>query len=132
VSAPPQVLRHRFRNGRWEALLRHPGGAPPAVEALWADRPLPGLELQPDGEDGALWHLRLPIPAEAISEGMQTFLLRRPETGETLCRFALLAGRALEEDVMAELAFLRADLDLLKQVVRRLMAERERPGDGAD
>jgi hypothetical protein len=80
---------------------------------------VPGLTVQPRPDDPGTHAVRLPIPAEALSEGVQTFLFRDKATGETLQHFTIVTGVAMEEDIRAEVDLLRAELDMLKRAFRR-------------
>ena len=77
-----------------------------------------------DREMANVWTLSVPIPSELISDGVQTFLVREATQTETLTRFSIAAGEPLQEDVLAELDLLRAELDLLKRAFRRHCSER--------
>jgi len=105
----------RIRNGHWEALLSAPDAAGLAVTHL--EKPLPGLNAQPDG--AGRWRLSLPIPPEVLNDGVQTFLLTDAPSGEVLAHFSIIAGVPLEDDLRAELDLLRAELDMLKAAFRR-------------
>ena len=65
--------------------------------------------------------LRVPIPAWALNEGVQTFVVQAG--GERLAQFTLIAGQPLEEDIRAEVSLLRAELDLLKRAFQRHLRE---------
>jgi hypothetical protein len=114
--ADRQLVQTRIRAGVWEAVLT---GAtdPPRIEVLHLGAALPGLTVGPAPGGGLA--LRLPIPAECLNEGVQTFVVRDAEAGETLGHFTVLTGVALEEDIRAEIDLLRAELDLLKRAFRR-------------
>ncbi len=61
--------------------------------------------------------VKVPIPAEVLSEGVQTLLVRHGS--ETLAHFTIITGVAMEDDVRAEIDLLRAELDMLKRAFRR-------------
>ncbi len=105
----------RIRAGHWEAMLAGPDAA--GLEVSHLERRLPGLEVKPDG--AGRWRLSLPIPAELLNDGVQTFLLTDGPSGEVVAHFAIVAGVALEEDLRAEIDLLRAELDMLKRAFRR-------------
>ncbi|MDR5651007.1 hypothetical protein [Ruixingdingia sedimenti] len=110
----------RLRAGVWEGILAAaPGSAAPAIEVMHMERPVGGATVTTLSDRPGQWALRVPIPAEAISDGVQTFLIRHAGTGETLASFAVLAGTALEQDIRAEVDLLRAELDMLKRAFRR-------------
>lgn len=117
-----------LRGGLWEGVLQ--ADAPPARIALTMNGRTVGLAgTEPAGE--GLWHIRTPIPAETLAEGMQTYLLilddgtgmEGPRPGALrLGQLPLLAGEGLDGDLRAEIDLLRAELDLLKREFRRLAA----------
>jgi hypothetical protein len=73
------------------------------------------------------WFLRLPVPADRLDDGVQTFLLRDRDGGQTLGHFSIVAGLPLEADLRAEIDLLRAELDLLKRVFRRHLGRQPDP-----
>ena len=110
----------RLRNGMWEGRIT---GAPdsgrrPEIRVSHLDREIDGLALT-EGDAPGTWELSVPIPAEAIAEGVQTFLIEDAETGTRLSDFTLIAGEPAGDDLRAEVALLRAELDMLKRAFRR-------------
>ena len=59
------------------------------------------------------------MPVEAVGDGVQTFLILDMRRDTVLTSFSLLGGEALSEDMRAEMALLRAELDMLKRAFRR-------------
>ena len=112
-----ELTKIRLMEGIWEGALTGANGAPD-LRALHLDREILGLEVFPQ-DDGDGWNVRLPIPMELISDGVQTFVIVDAATGDQLAHFALLAGEALAEDIRAETDLLRAELDMLKRAFRR-------------
>ncbi|MCF3594926.1 hypothetical protein LZG00_13045 [Rhodobacteraceae bacterium LMO-12] len=115
------VTGTRMKEGVWEAILRREGedgfADLPKVEVTLDNLQVAGVVVSPDQEGGYV--LRVPVPKEAISDGIQTFLVKDANTGEKLESFAVVAGEALEDDVRAEIGLLRAELDMLKRAFRR-------------
>ena len=118
--ATPVITRSTLRNGIWEGRIETAEGAEPAVEVCLGERALPGLSLRPDGAGS--WELSVAIPADCISDGVQTFVIRERESGLPAGHFTLVAGAAAEDDLRAEIALLRAEIDMLKQAFRRHVA----------
>lgn len=118
--ADMQIAQARLLGGVWEARLTGPE-TEPRLSVTHLGEPIDGLTVTPDGDRA--WHLRIPIPAAAVSDGVQTFLVTDTAGGQTLARFTLVAGEPLAEDLRAEIALLRAELDMLKQAFRRHAAQ---------
>jgi len=114
------LTKTRLSRGVWEGMLtgQGAGSEPPALEVTHLGTPLEGVDLRATGEPGQ-WLVRVPVPAELIADGVQTFLIRDPATGETLESFAVIAGEALSHDIRAEMTLLREELDMLKRAFRR-------------
>lgn len=111
--AKPTLLESRIRAGVWHGLVR--ADAAPQLEVLHQGGALAGVQVEPAGRD---WAVTAPIPAGALNEGVQAFLVRGAD-GEVIASFAVSAGEALGGDPVAEIALLRAELDLLKAAFRR-------------
>lgn len=112
-----KLTKTRIRGGVWEGVLTGAGGTPPKLDVLHLERPLPGvLVTAVPGREGD-FAVKVPIPAEVLSEGVQTLLIRHGS--ETLAHFTIITGVAMEDDVRAEIDLLRAELDMLKRAFRR-------------
>jgi hypothetical protein len=114
----PQLTKTRIRAGIWEGILSGPT-APPAIEVLLLEAAMPGVTVTPVPERAGEWSVRVPIPADVLNDGVQTFLIRDKATGETLAHFSIITGVAMEDDLRAEVDLLRAELDMLKRAFRR-------------
>jgi hypothetical protein len=110
-----RLVPTRLLAGVWEGVLEGPGPRP-RLKALHQGRELPGLTVT-EGPDGAV--VRLPIPAEAVADGIQTLVIADEATGEALAAVAIVAGEALAHDLRAEIDLLRTELDMLKRAFRR-------------
>lgn len=110
-----------IRAGTWYGVLTG-SEQPPDIEVRHHDQIVPDIEVEA-GDDG--WNIRIPIPAETIADGVQTFAIFDRGTGDTLGQFTLIAGEALGDDIRAEVELLRAELDMLKRAFRRHCVESE-------
>jgi len=113
------LTKFALASGVWEGILHAEGDAnyAPDLHALHLDQPIEGLSVTALPHGG--WTVKLPIPANLISDGVQTFVIADRRSGEQLASFALLAGEALAEDIRAEIDLMRAELDMLKRAFRR-------------
>lgn len=110
----------RIRAGVWQGLLRgEPGGPAPEVEVMHLDRRVEGATLASVPEKPGHWALRVPIPVQLLSEGVQTFVIRLSGSGATLGHFTIVTGADNADDLRAEVDLLRAELDMLKRAFRR-------------
>ncbi|SFD65069.1 hypothetical protein [Roseivivax sediminis] len=118
------VTKTRFTEGVWEGLVaaKEADAAPPEIAVTHPERSLGAVSLSDTGTPGR-WVLRVPVPADLIGDGVQTFVIADARSGETLESFTLIAGEALGDDIRAEMALLRAELDLLKCAFRRHCTE---------
>lgn len=109
----------RLAGGVWEGVVSAPTA--PRLTATHQGRAVPGVEVAP-GRPGE-WLVRVPVPPEAVSDGVHTVVVAEEATGEALGSFAIVAGEALALDLRAEIDLLRAELDMLKRAFRRHCVE---------
>lgn len=122
--AEPVLIETRIRAGIWEGVLKSDiGGAAPEIEVVHLDKRLAGATVASLPDRAGHWLLRLPIAAEHLSDGVQTFVVRNTATGSTLGHFTIHTGTDDRGDLRAEVDLLRAELDLLKRAFRRHCAE---------
>jgi hypothetical protein len=114
------LTKTRFREGLWEGILTvvEKGAAHPEISVTLDDLPVRGVTITDAGEPGR-WVLQVPVPIEAVGEGVQTFLIVDANAKEVLGSFTLIAGEVLADDIRAEVDLLRAELDMLKRAFRR-------------
>ena len=114
------LTKTRFKEGVWEGLLTAgTSGAPtPEITVDFDGRPVRGVTVTETDAPGR-WGLAVPVPQEAICDGVQTFAIREAASDEVLGSFTLIAGEALGDDLRAEVSLLRAELDMLKRAFRR-------------
>jgi len=116
------TLTHtRTFEGIWEGVIVPGDGAAPVpqVRVSLREAPLEGVSLTEIAARPGEWALRFAIPAEALSDGVQTFLIEDVNSGANLGSYTIVTGQALEGDFRAELDLLRAELDMLKRAFRR-------------
>ncbi|KEJ90479.1 hypothetical protein [Sulfitobacter donghicola] len=114
------VLTKRFlRQGVWQGLLTGAlDGALPKLDVTHQGTQVLDVTVTPL-ETGEGHAVKIPIPAEAVSDGMQTILISDADTDEQLGEISLMAGEALGDDLRVEVDLLRAELDMLKRAFRR-------------
>jgi hypothetical protein len=113
------VTKTRIHAGIWEGAITAsgPDSAAPRIEVTHLEKPLSSFALSKDG-DGR-WALRIAIPPEFLSDGVQVFVISDKASGEKLDSFTIITGEPLEDDIRAEVDLLRAELDMLKRAFRR-------------
>jgi len=114
------LTKTRLFEGVWEGVLTHEGKGnfQPELEVTHLQKPVSGVEVIEKQEEN-MWVVRVPIPAELIADGVQTFLIQDKRSGETLNSFALMSGEVLSYDIRGEVTLLREELDMLKRAFRR-------------
>lgn len=119
-----------LRGGLWRGQVRR-AAAPGRILLVHMGEVLDRAEVTPLGE--GVWQVSVRLPADRLTDGAVTFALHEDtgagdgealQPGSTvLATLPLIAGKALHRDLRAELALLRAELDLLKREFRRHAAE---------
>ncbi len=118
-----ELTRIGLQGGRYEGVMVSPE-LPPVIEAVHRERVIGTAEVSPaEGDDR--FRVVFELPGSVVSDGVQVVSLRSAVDGEVLDRITLMAGSAIEEDVRAELALVRDELEMLKRVFRRHCAETE-------
>jgi hypothetical protein len=118
------LTKLRLIEGVWHGVLtrgKHDTRQPDLV-VTHLDQEIKGVEVEHDRVEEC-WYVRVPIPADRIADGVQTFLVRDRQEDSVLASFAIVAGDALAEDIRAEIGLLRAELDMLKKAFRRHCVE---------
>ena len=108
--------------GVWEGVLTGAGSRPEIAVSHLA-RPVEGVRVVDDPETPGQYLVLVPIPAELLSEGVQTFVITDAATAATLASFTVVTGQPLDADLRAEVALLREELDMLKRAFRRHCVE---------
>ena len=119
-----ELSKTRLFEGVWEGVLTavDDNAEQPDLGVTHLDKPLGELRLKETGQPNQ-WSVRVPIPIELIGDGAQTFLIFDRDTGETLDSFTIIAGDTVSDDIRAEVALLRAELDMVKRAFRRHCVE---------
>ncbi|MEP4248072.1 hypothetical protein [Tateyamaria sp.] len=112
----------KMRYGIWQGLVQQDGTGVPQIKVTHLDKTVPDVKIEETGKDGE-WLIQVPIPAEAIADGVQVFVLTDTTDDEKLGQFTLIAGEALGDDIRGEVELLRAELDMLKRAFRRHCVE---------
>ncbi|MEP1585361.1 MAG: hypothetical protein ABJR46_09695 [Tateyamaria sp.] len=112
----------KMRYGIWQGLVQQDGTGVPQIKVTHLDKTVPEVKIEETGKDGE-WLIQVPIPAEAIADGVQVFVLTDTTDDEKLGQFTLIAGEALGDDIRGEVELLRAELDMLKRAFRRHCVE---------
>lgn len=119
------LTKTRFVSGVWEGVLEMtPENATPTdIVVRHLGTEVPGLSISQDDINQGRYWVKLPIPVEAIGDGIQTFVFHARADDTVLNSFALVAGEPLADDLRAEIDLLRAELDMLKKAFRRHCVE---------
>ncbi len=118
----------RLASGIWEGRLDHAAGREdvmPSVAVSHHQQPIESVTVEPIKGAGGSWAVQVTLPAEILSDGVQTVLIQDAQTGDRLGSIAVAAGEPLDDDLNAEISLLRAELDMLKRAFRRHCLETE-------
>lgn len=117
-----QIINTCIHAGIWQGDLVGGGAEAPSVVVTHQGQALEQVACTRDAAQD-VWHITAPIPATLLNDGVQTFVVGSSE-GHTYGKFSLVCGAPLEEDLLAEIALLRSELDLLKTAFRKHCAEK--------
>ncbi|MCB1334427.1 MAG: hypothetical protein KDK26_12435 [Roseivivax sp.] len=116
----PSYSAHHLilRDGLWRVAIAGDEAAPdPVLTVTHAGAVLGDAALSHQGP-GA-WLLQVRVPSEAIGEGTQTLVVSAENSADPLICLTLHLGAQFQDDLRAEVALLRAELDMLKRAFRR-------------
>ena len=116
------LTKTRIQAGVWEGVLTG-ADAVPDIEVLHLAKPVAGANVREDPDAAGRYFVQVPIPAELLADGVQTFVITNKATDERLAAFTIVTGQPLDEDFRAEMELLRAELDMLKRAFRRHCVE---------
>lgn len=120
------LTRMRLAEGVWEGLLDAARETPPRLTVRHRDEIVGDAEtIETSAGRGGIkrWLVRFRLPADRLSDGVQTFVIEDADSGDALAHETLIAGDGLENDLRAEVDLLRAELDMLKRAFRRHCTE---------
>ena len=117
-----RLTQTRIRAGLWQGVLTGVT-APPQLEVMHLEVALGGVDVTAVPGKPDHWAVQVPIPLQALSEGVQTFVIRDALSHEALAHFTVITGAAMPDDIRADMDLLRAELDLLKRAFRRHCVE---------
>lgn len=113
AALTPLQLHH----GVWSGVLSGwPAGPAPELVLLHGGEEVAGVDVTP--ADGGDWRVEVRVPDAVISDGAHALTIAETGGGAPLASFTLIAGDALRDNIRAEVALLRAELDMLKRAFR--------------
>ena len=115
------LTKARIQAGVYEGILEttSDNAVLPNLAGVFLEQDVGELTLNEDPTLAQTWHLKFYIPADVLTDGVQTFLIIDKATSETLDSFTIITGEPLNDDLQAEIELLRAELDMLKKAFRR-------------
>jgi len=78
-----KLVKTRLRAGVWEGVLSGVSGQP-LLEVMHLEAPVAGTSVVEIAGRPGSFAVRVPVPVEALSEGVQTFLIRDAVLGNKL------------------------------------------------
>lgn len=108
------LVESRVEAGVWTAIVDGDAGG---LAVVHEGQVLDGLSAEPCGEGQT--RLCLPLPVELIGGRPRALTLQRSGASEPVAHIILFAGLPDAGDLAAEVALLRAELDMLRAAFRR-------------
>lgn len=116
------LTKTRIQAGVWEGVLTGAESVP-EIEVIHQAKPVASATVREDPDAAGRLLVRVPIPAEMLADGVQTFVITDKATDESLAAFTIVTGQPLDDDFRAEFELLREELDMLKRAFRRHCVE---------
>lgn len=116
------LTKTRMIEGMWHGIITGAGATKPDIIVRHANSDITGFQLVHDATAGH-WALTIPIPASAVSDGIQTILVANRQTDEKIGEVFVIGDDVSSSDLRAEVELLRAELDMLKRAFRRHCVE---------
>ena len=116
----------RVFQGVWEGVITRTSGTDigaPKISVTHLGTALDDVTVTADPAQVNQWQVRVTIPAAALCDGVQTFLIRDAAVDVALGSFSIAMGDVLDTDIRGEVDLLRAELDMLKRAFRRHCVE---------
>ena len=113
------LTKTKLQQGKWEGILTGAAGSDaPKLLVTHQGVQVEDVSVTEISETGT-YAVAIPIPDEAIADGMQTLFVQDANDDTKLATITLMAGEALGDDLRVEVDLLRAELDMLKRAFRR-------------
>ncbi|MDG1168321.1 MAG: hypothetical protein P8N14_03935 [Sulfitobacter sp.] len=119
-----ELTKTMLIQGVWQGIITAASGQEPQVEVTHENTVVPDVVLTHD-PSADHWTFSVPVPAQAIAEGVQTLIMRDKLANAKIGHMTLIAGEPLDLDIRAEMDLMRAELDMLKRAFRRHCADTE-------
>jgi hypothetical protein len=113
-----QLTKTKMQQGVWQGIITQNGTDTPQIDVSHQKNSIADVSITHDSAANH-WVLSVPIPKEAIADGVQTLIIRDTAADVDIGHITLLAGEVLGDDIRAEIDLLRAELDMLKRAFRR-------------
>lgn len=118
MSHDDELVIRRVANGKIHAAFKPKANGSSELLLVKGDVVLAeSVVSDPEGDDGFI-DINFQIPAELISDGVIFLEIKRTVASEALGATTIIAGQPLDYDLHAEVASLRAELDMLKAAFR--------------
>ncbi len=124
MLSAPTLTRKRIHNGIYEGVYQGRKGetAAPVLSLIHLGESVGDVYADQINADENTWLIRCRIPANIISDGLQTFFICTEDT-TAIDNFSIASGEALDDELRNEINLLREELDMLKRAFRRHCVE---------
>ncbi|EBA13706.1 hypothetical protein [Roseobacter sp. CCS2] len=116
-----QFINTTIKAGVWQGDLLGAKDETPDLRVTHLGEALEQVSFERDGSRN-LWRVSVTLPQEILSDGVQTCVIS-DGSGATIGTISIICGTPLTDDLRAEIALLRAELDLLQKAFRKHCAE---------
>ncbi len=122
MSKSSNLTKKCITNGVYEGAYQGEAIAP-VLELYHLGKAVGETKVDPVSGQKNTWLIQCTIPANTLSDGVQTFLICHAGETTPLDSFSIVAGEPLDDDLRNEINLLREELDMLKRAFRRHCVE---------
>ncbi|MBQ0806082.1 hypothetical protein [Sulfitobacter sp.] len=117
-----KLTKTRMLEGVWQGILTGTGDETPKITVTHGNSNVADFKLVRN-ETADHWSLTIPVPAAAIADGIQVILVTDLETDQKIGDIVIIGDDVTSIDLRAEMALLRAELEMMKRAFRRHCVE---------
>ncbi len=117
-----KLTKTRMLEGMWQGIITGSGDEMPKINVVHGNSNVADFKLVRN-ETADHWSLTIPVPAAAIADGIQVIIVTDLQSDQKIGDIVIIGDDVTSVDMRAEMALLRAELEMMKRAFRRHCVE---------